>query len=49
MGFQDVHRIERDLVAIFLVQLVQGGNLPPEGRSGVAAENEHDGLPAAKR
>ena len=46
--FQDVHGVERDVVAILLVQLVEGGNLPPEGRSGVTAENEHHRLLAAE-
>jgi hypothetical protein len=38
----DVDHKERDPASIFLVELVQGGNLPPEGRSGVAAEYKHN-------
>jgi hypothetical protein len=44
MSFQDVNGVERYVVAVFLVQLVEGGNLPPKGRSSVAAEDEHDRL-----
>ena len=44
MGFEDVDDQKRDVVSILIVELVEGGNLPPEGRSGVAAEDEDDGL-----
>jgi hypothetical protein len=40
MGLKDVDRVEIDLSLVLLRKLVQGGNLPPEGRSGVAAEDE---------
>jgi len=33
-----------DSITVLIVELVEGGNLPPEGRSSVAAEDEHDGL-----
>lgn len=49
MRFKDVHGIELDLVLILLGQLVQGGNLPPEGRSGIAPEDENDRLVRPKR
>jgi len=39
--FEDVDRQESDLPVIVVVEFVEGGNLPPEGRSGVAAEDEH--------
>ena len=42
MGFQDVDRVEIDLTLVLLRQFVQGGNLPPKWRSGIAAENEND-------
>ena len=41
MGLKDVDRIEIDLSLVLLRKLVQGGNLPPERRSSVAAEDEH--------
>ena len=41
MGLKDVDRVEIDLSLVLLRKLVQGGNLPPEGRSSVAAEDEH--------
>ena len=44
MRFQDVHHEKSDCIAVLLVQLVEGGNLPPEGRSSVAAEDQHDRL-----
>jgi hypothetical protein len=44
MRFKDVQGIESDLVLVLLSQLVQGGNLPPEGRSGITPEDEDSGL-----
>jgi hypothetical protein len=49
MRLEDVDGVEGDLVFVLIVELVEGRNLPPEGRSGVAAKNENDGLLAAKR
>ena len=47
MGFLDVDDVEGRTVLIILVELVEGGNLPPERRSGIAPKDEHDGfLPA---
>ena len=46
--FANVNRVERDLVLVFFIQGVEGGNLPPEWRSGVAAEDEDDWLFAAE-
>ena len=42
--FADVDRVKGDLVLVLLIQIVEGGNLPPEWRSSVAAEDENDGL-----
>jgi hypothetical protein len=42
MGFKDVDRVEIDLALVLLRKLIQGGNLPPKGRSRVAAEDEYD-------
>jgi hypothetical protein len=41
MRFRDVHHQESDLVPILLVKLIESGNLPPEWRSSIAAEDEH--------
>jgi hypothetical protein len=41
MGLKDIDRVEIDLSLVLLRKLVQGGNLPPERRSSVAAEDEH--------
>ena len=42
VGFGDVDHDELDLVSIPVVELVQGRNLPPERRSGVAPEYQDD-------
>jgi len=41
MRFGDVDHQESNFALILIVELVEGGNLPPERRSSVAAEN-HD-------
>jgi hypothetical protein len=38
MGFGNVNNQESNASAILLVKLIEGRNLPPERRSGVAAE-----------
>jgi hypothetical protein len=43
MRFCDVHHLERNLVAVLLIKLVEGRNLPPEGRSSIASEDQHHG------
>jgi len=40
----DVHHQERDLLSVLLVELVESRNLPPEGRSSVASEDQHHRL-----
>jgi hypothetical protein len=45
--FANVNHVERHLIAILLVELVESGNLPPKGRSRVAAKHEDHGLFAA--
>jgi len=45
MGLGNVNHQEGDAAAILLVEFVQGGNLPPERRSSVAAEHQHYRLP----
>jgi hypothetical protein len=40
--FGDVDDQEGDAALVLLVELVEGGSLPSEGGSGVAAEDEHD-------
>ena len=37
----DVDHEERNLAPVLLIELVEGRNLPPEGRSGVAPKNQH--------
>jgi hypothetical protein len=49
MRLENVDGVERDLIFVLIVELVQGRNLPPEGRSGVTAKDEDYGLFAAKR
>ena len=44
VSFLDVDDKEIDLIAVLAVELIEGGNLPPEGRSSVAPEDEHHGL-----
>lgn len=42
--FADVNRVELYLILIFLVESIEGGNLPPKRRSSVAAEHQHHGF-----
>jgi hypothetical protein len=44
MGFLDIDCIKCRLALILLVQLVELGNLPAEGRSSVTAKYQHHGL-----
>jgi hypothetical protein len=44
MGLGDVHHQKSHTILILIVEFVEGRNLPPEWRSGVAAEDQHDGL-----
>ncbi len=44
MRLEDVDGVEGDLIFVLIVELVEGRNLPPEGRSGVAAKDEDDWL-----
>jgi hypothetical protein len=48
MRFRDVHNQEVNLISILLIKLIESGNLPPEGRSRVAAKNQHH-WPALRR
>jgi hypothetical protein len=48
MGFQNVHRQKLHPVVILIVELVEGGNLPPERRSGVTAKDQDYRLFSAK-
>ena len=49
MGFADIDEIELDILAVLAVQLVQGTNLVPKGRSGIRAEDQRHRLLALKR
>ena len=42
VGFLDIDDIERYAVLVFLVDLVENGNLPPERRSSIGAKDEHN-------
>ena len=42
MRLKDVNGVEADSVAVLHSELVQGGNLPPKRRSGVAPKDQHD-------
>jgi hypothetical protein len=44
MRFRDVYHQESHTITILLVKFVEGGNLPPEWRSGIASKNQHDRL-----
>lgn len=44
MGLLDVDDEEIDAVTILAVERIEGGNLPPERRSSIAPEDQHDGL-----
>jgi hypothetical protein len=48
MRFLDIDHVKRDAILIFLVKLIERGNLPAKRRSSVAAKDENDGLLAAK-
>src|ERR1700733_12167766 len=41
VSLKDVYGIEIDLILILPCKLVQGGNLPPKWRSGVAPEDQY--------
>ena len=42
VSFQDVNGEKGHLAVVLLVEFIEGGNLPPEWRSRVAAEHQHD-------
>ena len=41
MRFENVYGQETHLAAVLFVEFVEGGNLPPIGRSGVAPEDQY--------
>jgi len=41
VGLKNVDRVKVDFALVLLRQFVQGGNLPPERRSSIAAEDQH--------
>ena len=49
MRFKNIDNQEGDFAVVVVVELVEGGNLPPEGRSSVAAEDEDDGRVSRER
>ena len=48
MRFVNVNDVERDTLAVLLVELVERGNLPAKRRSSIAAKNQYDRLFATK-
>jgi hypothetical protein len=44
MRLGDVDDEEGGLFSVLLIELVEGGNLPPERRSSVTTEDKHDRL-----
>jgi hypothetical protein len=44
MRFRNVNDQECDAIAELLVELIEGGSLPPEWRSGIASEHKDDRL-----
>ena len=44
MRFQNVDHKKCDFALVVVIQLVESGNLPPEGRSSVAAKDENHRL-----
>lgn len=49
MRFLDINQVEFYLILVLLIEAVKGGNLPPEGRSGITAEDQHNRLLSTKR
>ena len=41
VGLGDVNDEEGDLAPVLIVKFIEGGSLPPERRSGIAAENQN--------
>jgi len=48
MRLKDIDGVEVDLTLVLFRQFVQGGNLPPKWRSGIAPENQNDRLVCPK-
>src|SRR5579884_1604740 len=49
MRFEDVHGVELHTRSVFVVKLVESGNLPPKWRSSIAAKDKHYRLPGLER
>jgi hypothetical protein len=49
VSFKDIDSVKINLAFVLVRQFVQGGNLPPKGRSSVAAEHQDDRLLRPKR
>jgi hypothetical protein len=45
MRLSDVNNQESNALAILLIELIEGGNLPPERRSSVTAKHQHYRFP----
>jgi hypothetical protein len=44
MRLDDIDDQEGDALVVLVIEFVETGNLPPEGRSSIAAEDQHDRL-----
>jgi hypothetical protein len=44
VSFKDIDSVKINLAFVLVRQFVQGGNLPPKGRSSIAAEHQDDRL-----
>jgi len=49
MRFLDINQEEFYLILVLLIEAVKSGNLPPERRSGITAEDQHNRLFSTKR
>ena len=49
MRLGDVDHRESDLISVLLIELVEGGSLPPKWGSGITPEYEHDRLLLVQR
>jgi hypothetical protein len=44
MRLDDIDNQEGDVLVVLVIEFVESGNLPPEGRSSIAAEDQYDML-----
>jgi hypothetical protein len=44
VSLDNINSQECNLFSVLIIELVEGGNLPPERRSSITAEDQHDRL-----